>query len=80
MTDRVTPTLDLARGFLERYVLPTGRLAAEFFGRDHPHLYGLIRRFARKRIRKIDDVVTLTDSAEFKRIKRYLFMLFKVPG
>ena len=79
VTDRAMPTLDLAAAFLDRYALPAGKLAADFFHQDHPHLFRLTRWLLRKQRRKIDDARALVDSDEFRRVKRYLFLLFRVP-
>ena len=80
VTDRVLPTLDVARAFLERYVYPSGGLLVELAGHDHPRLtrlgQWLFRKFAGKEVTKVK---YMTDSAEFKRTKKYLFLLFRVP-
>ena len=80
VTERAMPTLDLARGFLDGYVLPTGQLGADFFQQDHPWLFRIARRLLRKQTRKLDDALALADSDEFRRVKKYLFMLFQVPA
>ncbi len=80
VTDRVLPTLDLARDFLERYVYPTADLMIELGSHDRPRLTRLIQwlavKFGGKELAKVK---YMTDSAEFKRTKKYLFLLFRVP-
>ena len=80
VTERVLPTLELARGFVERYALPTARLMAELFEQDHPRLYRLTRWLARKKVEKeLAKLRFMIDGESFRRAKRYLFLLFRVP-
>ena len=81
VTDRAVPTLDVARNFLERYVYPTGELMVELSEHDRPRLtrlaLWLFRKFAGNGLAKVK---FMSDSAEFQRTKRYLFLLFRVPA
>jgi SAM-dependent methyltransferase len=80
VTDRVLPTLDVAREFLERYVYPSADLLVELASQDLPRLTRvvewLVKKFAGKELAKVKYMI---DSAEFKRTKKYLFLLFRVP-
>ena len=80
VTDRVLPTLDVARDFLERYAYPTADLLLELWQHDHPRLgrlgRWLVDKFAGKELAKVK---FMTDRDEFRRTKQYLFMLFRVP-
>ncbi len=80
VTDRVLPTLDLARGFIERYALPSLELAGELLAQDHPRLYRLGRWLARRKVEKeLAKLEFLIDRDAFREAKRYLFLLFRVP-
>lgn len=81
VTDRAMPTLDLAHAFIDRYAYPSLELARELFEHDYPRLFKLGRwlfgrRFAKDRA-KVDYLI---DSERFRKTKRYLFLLYRVPG
>jgi SAM-dependent methyltransferase len=78
LTDRVTPTLDVAKAFVETYGLPAVALATEHLKARRPYLFRLICWLLRKHLRQIQDDLQLLNSAEFKRTKSYQFLLFQV--
>lgn len=80
ITDRVTPTLDLAREWVERYAIPVAQLAAETLQEKRPWCYRVGRFLLRKRIAKLDEQRVLLDSAEFRRLKCYWVFLFRAPA
>ncbi len=80
ITERVAPTLDLARDLLERFAIPAARLAAETLAQKRPWLFRLGKWLLRKRIRKLYEQRVLLDSAQFKRLKRYRVFLFRAPA
>ncbi len=80
VTDRVLPTLDLARGFVERYALPTVNLAVELAVYDRPRLAKLVGWLMRRKVAKERAKVEfMLDRERFAAAKRYLFLLFRVP-
>lgn len=80
VTERVLPTLELARGFVERFALPTAGLMAELFAQDHPRLYRLGRWLGRKKINKERARLEfMIDAEAFQQARKYLFLLFRVP-
>lgn len=79
VTDRVAPTLDLARSWLSAYVEPCLSIASESFRGRHPHLARIGRWLLRGRIEKLRELEALVDSERFKEHKRYLILLFRVP-
>lgn len=79
ITDRVVPTLDLAKGWIDRYVEPCLLLAANHLERKAPRLVRLARSLLRRRIEKATRLRSLIDSDLFRREKRYLILLFRVP-
>ncbi|MEM7582503.1 MAG: methyltransferase domain-containing protein [Acidobacteriota bacterium] len=81
VTDQVVPTLDLAHHFADRYALPSLGMLDEILSQDYPRLYRLGRRLFRKRIeRELDKIRFIVDGEQFRRAKRYLFLLYRVPA
>ena len=76
ITELVTPTLDLASGWLERYVEPTIRLVVE----RYPALARVGRWVTPGLTQKFEDLKVQVDSEAFARSKQYLVLLFKVPS
>lgn len=79
ITERVLPTLDLAREAIERYAIPVVRLIGETLEHRRPWLYRFGKWLLRKRVRAMDEQRALLDSAAFRRLKRYRVFLFKAP-
>jgi MPBQ/MSBQ methyltransferase len=79
ITDRVVPTLDLAKTWVERYVDPCLDLASDHLARKTPRLVRLVRSLLRRPIERAARLRTLIDSANFRQEKRYLILLFRVP-
>jgi SAM-dependent methyltransferase len=78
VTDRVAPTLDLARSWLRTYVEPCLSIASESFRGRHPRLARIARWLLRGRIEKLRQLEALVDSERFKEHKRYLILLFRI--
>lgn len=79
VTDRVVPTLHLARSWLESYVEPCLRIAGEAVSAKRPRLAALGRRLLRRRLGQLEELRQLVDEAAFRAHKRYLLLLFRVP-
>lgn len=79
ITERVAPTLDLARSWLHSYVEPCLAVASDSFRARHPHVSRVLGWFFRRRVERLRGQLTLVDSAGFKDHKRYLVLLFRVP-
>ncbi|HSV77158.1 MAG TPA: methyltransferase domain-containing protein [Bacteroidales bacterium] len=77
ITEQTTPTLDTARMFVERYVYPTVDIIADRFQEKKPRLFKLVKWLLRKKIVKIKDDISLLNSEEFARQKRYMYFLFQ---
>lgn len=80
ITDKAAISLDLARSWVDRFVLPSLDLIAYSFQHKHPRLFVFLKWLLKKKVRKFNDDISLLDSEHFKRVKRYKIMLFKVPG
>lgn len=78
ITERVAPTLDLARSWLSSYVEPCLAVASDSFRARHPYVSRLAGLILRRRIARLRDQLQLVDSGEFKRHKRYLVLLFRL--
>ena len=79
VTDRVAPTLDLARSWLRSYVEPCLSIASDSFRGRHPYLSRVARWLLRGRLAKMRELELLVDSERFKEHKRYLVLHFRVP-
>jgi SAM-dependent methyltransferase len=78
ITDKVTPTLDLARIWLNSYVNPSLRILLESFHSKRPRLARSVFRLLRKRHDRFADWQHRLDSREFARVKRYKTFLVRV--
>lgn len=74
LTLRVLPTLDLAREFIERFILPSAMLLTEGMAQRRPLLFRLGRFLLRQEMDKAKLNLDLLDSELFTRSKRYLFL------
>ncbi len=77
ITDKVTPTLDLAKIWLNDYFNPSLRIILEVFHRRRPRLASWIFRMLRKRHDRFIDWQRKQDGELFASIKRYKSFLFK---
>ena len=80
ITDRTTPTLDLARSAIDRYIFPSLSIATEKIRLRRPRTVRLVRWFFRKKIASLKGEMALLDSAEFARCKRYRVMVLGREG
>jgi len=78
ITDKVTPTLDLARIWLNSYVNPSLRILFESFHAKRPRLARMAFRLLRKKHDRFADWQHRLDSKKFARAKRYKTFLFRV--
>jgi MPBQ/MSBQ methyltransferase len=77
LTEAILPTLDTAKIFTEKYVLPTIDIAQEKFLERSPFIFKTLRWFFRKNIAKAQENMILIDSVEFSKNKKYMFYIFK---
>lgn len=77
ITEAILPTLDTAKIFTEKYVLPTIDIAQEKFLERRPFIFKTLRWFFRKNIAKAQENMILIDSTEFRKNKKYMFFVFK---
>ena len=79
ITEQAARSLDLARSWIEDYVLPSIDLVRYSFARKHPLLMRMLTWMARNKVQKFQNGLMLLDSEHFKRVKRYKILLYKVP-
>ena len=80
ITDRTTPTLDLARGAVDRYVLPSLDIGTEKLRLRRPRTMRLLGWLFRKKIASLREEMALLDSTEFARHKRYRILMLGRTG
>ena len=80
VTERVLPSLDVARNFVERYAFPTADMLVEVWAYDHPRSARFVRWLVDKLTGKeLAKLKFMIDRDEFQRTRQYLFLLFRVP-
>jgi MPBQ/MSBQ methyltransferase len=80
ITERVLPTLDVARDFLQDRLNPALGIFADSLRTKRPYLHRIVRWLARRKLQELGDLEVMVDSAEFQRVKRYKVFLFRVPA
>ena len=84
ITERILPTLDLARKAIDDYALPMGKALSEWLTDRHPVLFPPILKmvlfFARKPIRKAESQRILLDRDAYRKARRYAIYRFAVPA
>lgn len=84
ITDRVTPTLDLARITIDEKALPAADMLGEWLADRYPILYPPLFKTAkfllRKPIAKAESQRILIDSDAFRSAKRYMIYRFRIPA
>jgi MPBQ/MSBQ methyltransferase len=80
ITERVTPTLDIARDLLENRLHPALEIFGDSLQARRPYVHRIVRWLARKKLAELRDLDRMVDAAEFGRAKRYKIFLFRVPS
>ncbi len=78
ITGETIPTLDTARDFAHRYILPSIDIFSEKLTQKYPLLFRASQWLFRKKIRKAWNNLALLDSEEFAKNKSYRYMLFQI--
>lgn len=77
ITLQTIPTLETARIFTEKYILPTLAIFGDKFREKKPFLFKTLKWFLRKRIAKIQKELVLIDPEAFAKNKAYMFFIFE---
>lgn len=80
VTEAAAPTLELGRRLVDRFVEPGLKLLGETVESRHPWIYALGRAAFGRRLAKLDRGRDFLDAETFKKTRRYLILLFRVPG
>lgn len=80
VTEAVAPTLDLGRRLVDRWIEPGLKLAGETVESRHPWIYALGKALFGRRLAKLDQGRDFLDGETFKKTRRYLILLFRVPA
>ena len=76
-TDNTLPTLDAARHFIERFILPTAEYSRISLRRKNPLIYRLMKLLFGKNISSKMDQLNLVKSDEFRKYRKYMVYLFQ---
>ncbi len=78
LTERVLPTLELGRQWLERYFDPSLAILDDSLAARWPRLWGAGKRLLRRPFGGLARQRELLDAEAFRRRQRYLLMLWRV--
>ena len=77
ITLKTIPTLEAAKIFTERYILPSLDIAREKIEEKYPRIYKLLKWLLRKKIEKASKNLILIDPVEFVKNKCYMYFIFR---
>ncbi len=77
ITDKTTPTLELAMGLAVGFVIPTIYIFTDRLRTKHPLAFKALKFIGRRRIQKIKSGMALISPAEFKKNKQYMLFIFR---
>jgi len=76
-TDNTMPTLDGAKALMERFIFPTVEFSSNYLDKNHPFILKLIKNTFGKRVNDKMNQLSLLNSRDFKKYKRYMIFLFQ---
>jgi MPBQ/MSBQ methyltransferase len=76
-TDNTMPTLDGAKALMERFIFPTVEFSSNYLDNNHPFILKLIKNTFGKRVNDKMNQLSLLNSRDFKKYKRYMIFLFQ---
>ena len=71
------PTLDGAKAFMDRFILPTAEFSSNYLGKNHPFILKVLKKAFGKKLDEKLKQFSLLESADFKKYKRYMIYLFQ---
>ena len=71
------PTLDGAKALMERFVFPTLEFSSNYLGKNHPFILKVIKKAFGKKVDDKMEQLSLLNSKDFKKYKRYMIFLFQ---
>ncbi len=76
-TDNTMPTLDGANAFMERFIYPTIDFTSNYMNKNHPFVLKVIKKAFDKKVNDKMKQLSLMNSDEFRKYKRYMIFLFQ---
>ncbi|MDP6338798.1 MAG: methyltransferase domain-containing protein [Candidatus Marinimicrobia bacterium] len=76
-TDNTMPTLDGTKAFLERFIYPTVEFSSNYMDKSHPFILKILKKAFGKKVGAKMKQLSLVDSDEFRKYKRYMIYLFQ---
>ena len=76
-TENTMPTLDCAKALMERFIFPTFEFSSNYLGKNHPFILKVIKKAFGKKVDDKMKQLSLLDSKDFKKYKRYMIYLFQ---
>ena len=76
-TDNTMPTLDGARAFMDRFILPTVEFSSNYLETNNPFILKVLKKAFGKKMDTKMKQFSLLKSADFKKYKRYMIFLFQ---
>ena len=76
-TENTMPTLDGAKALLERFIFPTVEFSSNYLDKNHPFILKVIKKAFGKKVNDKMKQISLLNSSDFKKYKRYMIYLFQ---
>ena len=76
-TENTMPTLDGAKALMERFIFPTLEFSSNYLEKNHPFILKVINKAFGKKVDDKMKQLSLLDSKDFKKYKRYMIYLFQ---
>ena len=76
-TENTMPTLDGAKALMERFIFPTVEFSSNYLDKNYPFILKLIKKTFGKRVNDKMNQLSLLNSRDFKKYKRYMIFLFQ---
>ena len=76
-TENTMPTLDSAKAFMERYIYPTVEFSSNYMDKNYSFIMRILKKAFGKRVNEKMKQLSLLDSNEFRKYKRYMIFLFQ---
>ena len=76
-TENTMPTLDGAKALMDRFIFPTLEFSSNYLGKNHPFILKVIKKAFGKKVDDKMKQLSLLDSKDFKKYKRYMIYLFQ---
>ena len=76
-TENTMPTLDSAKAFMERYIYPTVEFSSNYMDKNYSFIMKILKKAFGKKVNEKMKQLSLLDSNEFRKYKRYMIFLFQ---